>query len=331
MKSILSTVFRKCGAAVALLALACAIPSPAWCNDLWVAFIGNDVDVFTSKQLKKSGTPTPTQLNSLPKFTGLAFDKSHNLWVVSIDPDEVVEFTPAQLKQLNKNSAPTPGVIITDSSGGGYAGRGCSFDPNGNLWIADFANDSLDELSKAQLAAGSASEPFNEVITSSDLDETDFVTFDSRGNAWATGAGLNKIVEFSSSQLTSSGDKSPAVVLSDDGSGTSVSGPGQPAFDKKGNLWVPNLAANTVVEFSKSQLSSSGNPAPTVKLSSTVFDQPWAAAFDSKGDLLVVNFDGGTISKFTPKQLAKTGAPTPAVTLLTGPNDVSQILFGPSS
>jgi streptogramin lyase len=325
------TLFRKCGLAIAVLALACSIPSLAWCNDLWVPFTGNGIDVFTSKQLQKSGTPSPIQLDSLPKFTGLAFDKSHNLWVVSIDPDEVVEFTPAQLKKLKENSTPTPAVVITDSSSDGYAGRGCNFDPNGNLWIADFANDSLDELSKAQLAAGSADEPFNEVITSSDLDETDFVTFDSRGNAWATGDGLNKIVEFSSSQLSSSGDKSPAIVLSDDGSGTSVSGPGQPAFDKKGNLWIPNLGANTVVEFEKSQLSSSGNPAPTVKLSSTVFNKPWGATFDNKGDLIVVNADGGAISKFTPKQLTKTSAPTPAVTLTTGPNDVSQILFGPSS
>jgi DNA-binding beta-propeller fold protein YncE len=330
METRISTLFGKCISAIALMALACSLPSLAWCTNLWVPFIGNGAEVFTSKQLKKSETPAPIQFDTFGKFTGFAFDKSHNLWAVSIDPDEVVQFTPAQLKKLKENSSPTPAVIITNSSSGG-AGRGCNFDPQGNLWIADLGNASLDELSKEQLEAGSADEPFNVVITSADLVEPEFVTFDKLGNVWVTNEDRDKIVAFSASQLSSSGHKSPMVVLSDDGSGTSISSPGEVAFDKKGNLWVPNLGANTVVEFEKADLSGSGNPAPIVKLSSAVFDQPWAAAFDSKGDLIVVNFDNGTISKFAPKQLKKTGAPTPEVTLPTGIDDVSQIIFGPSS
>jgi len=314
-------------AAIALLALTCGTSSRASSAELWVPFIGNGVEVFTSKQLQKSGAPEPLHLDSLPKATGLAFDKSRNLWAAIIDPDEVVRFTPAQLKHLKDNPDPTPGVIISVAS----ASRGCNFDPQGNLWIADLENNSLEELSKAQLASGTGSPTPAVTITSADLDQPDFVTFDKAGNVWVTDAGLDKIVEFSSGQLSSGGSKSPNVILTDDGSGTSISSPGEIAFDKKGNLWVPNRGADTVVEYAKAQLTSSGNPAPTVKLISAVFDEPWGAAFDNKGDLIVVNSENGIIAKFASKQLKKSGAPIPEVTLTTGENDNFQIIFGPPS
>ena len=104
-------------------------------------------------------------------------------------------------------------------------------------------------------------------------------------------------------------------MLSDDGSGTSLDEPGEIAFDQKGNLWVPNYGADTVVEYAKDQLTSSGNPAPTVKLSSAIFDEPLGAVFDSSGNLVVMNYYNGTIAKFTPKQLKASGAPVPKVSV----------------
>jgi hypothetical protein len=59
--------------------------------------------------------PTPIDLSTYTTASGLAFDKSHNLWVVA-EEDEVVEFTAAQLKNLKKDPSPTPGVIITSKN-----------------------------------------------------------------------------------------------------------------------------------------------------------------------------------------------------------------------
>ena len=158
-----------------------------------------------------------------------------------------------------------------------------------------------------------------------------FITFDEAGNAWIASQGISKIVELSASQLTSGGTKSPTVVLSDDGSGTSLHLPGEIAFDKKGNLWVPNLVSNTVVEYAKGQLASSGNPAPTVKLSSAIFDGPFGAAFDNNGDLWTMNYNNGTIAKFTANKLKKSGLPAPKVTVKGTGTLNYQIIFGPSS
>ena len=156
------------------------------------------------------------------------------------------------------------------------------------------------------------------------------MTFDQAGNAWVESYSNDKIAEFSASQLTSGGSKSATVLLSDDGSG-SLSGPGEIAFDKKGNLWVPNINEDTVVEFAKGQLTSSGDPTPTVTLSSAIISEPWGAAFDSKGDLVVVNYNDGTIDKFTAKQIKASGSPVPKVSVTGTETGNQQIIFGPAS
>jgi tripartite motif-containing protein 71 len=316
-----------------LAIVTCGAPSQAWCGSqsLWVSYYEvSGIASFTSKQLKKSGTPTPTELSTYADASGLAFDQSGNLWAV-VDTRYVVEFTAAQLKDLSSNPSPTPGVIITSTSVA-VDFIGCNFDPQGNLWIADGDDDRIEEISKAQLAAGSNGDiTFAAEIYATDFAFPAFITFDEAGNAWVASQGLSKLVELSASQLTSSGTKSPTVVISDDGSGTSLHLPGEIAFDKKGDLWVPNLISNTVVEYAKSQLSSTGNPAPTVKLSSKVFDGPFGVAFDSKGDLATMNYNNGTIAKFTAGQIKASGSPAPKAALRTDGTDNYQIIFGPPS
>jgi hypothetical protein len=316
---------RRVAAAIALLMLICAAPSQAWCDNLWVSFDdGGAIDLYTRGQIKTSGTPTPTQLSTFSDASGLAFDKSHNLWAV-VDNQEVVKFSAAQLKKLKHNPNPTPKVVITASSTFSYI-IGCGFDSHGNLWVVDGEEDSIDEISKAQLAAGSADITPAKVISSGDLDFPNFVTFDKAGNAWVDSEEDGNIAEFSLSQLTSGGSQAAAVVLN-----TSLCDPGEIAFDKNGNLWIPGYCTTNVVEFAKSQLASSGSPTPTVTLTSAIFNGPWGAAFDSKGDLVIVNYGNGTISKFTPSQLGTSGAPVPDVSIPGSEIESYQIIFGPAS
>jgi hypothetical protein len=328
MRMNINVLRLRCTTASILFALACVAPSRAWCANLWISFVGS-VESYTSRQLKTSGMPTPIHLSLSGGATGLAFDMSHDLWGVSGDGTDVVRFTAMQLKNLKKDPSPTPGVVITSAST--FVDIiGCAFDPQGNLWVVD-GNDRIAELSKAQLAAGSGDLTPAVVISSLALDFPVFVTFDAAGNAWIDSADSDEIVEFTATQLTSGGQKAPSIVISDDGSGTSISEPGELAFDRQGNLWVPNRGANTVVEYAKNQLNTSGNPAPIVKLSGAIFHQPWGEAFDSAGNLVVMNYANGTIAKFSAKQLKMSGAPTPRISV-TGANAKNfQIIFGPSS
>jgi DNA-binding beta-propeller fold protein YncE len=316
---------RRMAAAIALLMLTCGAPSHAWCANLWVSFDGGGgIESYKPGQLKTSGSPTPILLSKFSDASGLAFDKSHNLWAV-VDDSEVVRFTAAQLKKLKNNPNPTPGVIIRATSTFSDI-IGCSFDSHGNLWAVDGDNNSIDEISKAQLAAGSADITPAKVITSGDLDFPNFITFDKAGNAWVDSEDNNRIAEFSVSQLASGGSKSAAVLLN-----TSLCDAGEIAFDKQGNLWITGYCTENVVEFAKSQLASSGSPTPTVTLTSAIFNGPWGAVFDSKGDLVIVNYSDGTVSKFTPSQLGASGAPVPAVSELGTETENYQIIFGPAS
>jgi sugar lactone lactonase YvrE len=317
-------------AAIALLMLTCGTPPSAWCasKNLWVANQNGVIESYSSKQLKKSGMPTPIELNTTGSAQGLAFDKSKNLWAtVHPDHSEVVQFTAAQLKDLKHNPNPTPAVVISTDTTVVRDLFGCHFDSQGNLWIADTQNGSLDELSKAQLAAGSAEEVTpNIIITSPDLFNAEFVTFDKDGNAWVSGSGEDTIAEFTASQLTSGGSKSATIVL------TTNLCPEDMEFDKEGDLWVAGACSDTVVKFASSQLTSSGSPTPTVTLNSASFsdDEPSGLAFDSSGDLLVATFVGDTISKLTPKQLKASGAPVPKVVVTIPEAGDNQIIFGPA-
>jgi sugar lactone lactonase YvrE len=294
---------------------------------------GGGVESYTAKQLGKSGMPSPLQLSTFDFVSGVAFDSSGNLWAVVVpDLAEVVEFTPAQLKSLNANPSPTPAATITSTSTFTTmftSLSGCTFDNQGNLWVVDHYHGSIDELSQAQLAAGSANVTPPVVITSPALDGPDFIAFDKDGNAWVSVNINSTIVKYSASQLTSSGTKSPEVVLSDDGSG-SLSGPGQLAFDRNGDLWVPSFFTHTVLEYAKSQLTSSGNPSPKVKLRSAALMGPWGMVFDKSDNLVVMNYSDGSIVKFTAPQLKESGARKPKI-VVTGPSVTFQITFGPKS
>jgi ligand-binding sensor domain-containing protein len=326
---------RRVTAAIVVLMLTCAGASRAWSANLWVSYDGGGgVASFAPGQIKQSGSPIPVVLSTYSFSSGLAFDKAGNLWTVSDgEGDQVARFTAAQLKNLKNNPSPTPRVIITGASGFNDL-YGCNFDRHGNLWVVNYSGDAIEELSKAQLKAGTANLPSPaKSITSPDLDGPNFVTFDRAGNAWVDNESNDTVVEFSASQLASGGSPPAKVILKDDGSGSSIAAPGEIAFDKDGNLWVPNYGSDTVSEYAKDQLTSSGSPAPKVKLNSAAFNDagPWGAVFSSKGDLVVMNYSNGTILEFTPQQLKASGAPVPTVSVTGSETTNYQIIFGPSS
>jgi hypothetical protein len=92
----------------------------------------------------------PVGLDSYPN--GLAFDKKGNAWAtVGFSVEEIPS---SALKTLQRNISPAPKAKITSSSFN--QPFGCSFDPLGNLWVAD-GSGALFELSKKQLLPGTKS------------------------------------------------------------------------------------------------------------------------------------------------------------------------------
>jgi len=311
------------GTFVSCLVVVWAPPrAPAASDALWIADFSNGrIDEYLPNQLKISRTPTAFTIPETGNPLGVCFDQSKNLWVMN-SPEQIVEFTAKELKRLP--TVPVPAVTITSSSFSTI--EGCTFDKHGNLWLADVDNSSVDEVSAAQLKAGSGSITPAVIITSSELASPGFVTFDKSGNLWSDSRGKGELVQFSASELNSGGLKSVAVILQ---GGGSLSDPGQIAFDRQGNLWVTSYGDGTVVMFQKAKLSASNDDEPNVMIGSSSLVGPWGLAFRDN-DLWLLDFNDGNGQEFLSKQIKSSGSPAPKI-LLNGAaaEGAWQITFGP--
>ncbi|HEY1653151.1 MAG TPA: IPT/TIG domain-containing protein [Acidimicrobiales bacterium] len=177
------------------------------------------------------------------------------------------------------------------------------------IWVVNQESSAL--LSFPLSASGNAAPGVTISANANSLDDP-FGTeaFDASGDMWIANLDADTLVEYTPSQLAATGDPTPAVTISANGS--SLGAPGSVAFDGSGDLWALN-EEGTLVEYTPNQLASSGDPAPAVTISGT--ERPYGFAFDGSGDLWVADMDTSTVVEYTPSQLAATGDPTPAVTI----------------
>jgi sugar lactone lactonase YvrE len=118
--------------------------------------------------------------------------------------------------------------------------------------------------------------------------------------------------------LASTGNAAPSVPAL---SSADLRLPQEMALDGAGDVWVASRTANTVTEYSPSELATGGSQAAVLTLrddGNGGLDGPEAVAFDAEGDLWVANGVGNTLSEYTPGQLAQSGNPPPAVQIKNG-------------
>jgi sugar lactone lactonase YvrE len=266
-------------------------------KDLWVSNVGNGtLTKFTFSQLKalnKNQVPVAkVVISGLDRPEGMAFDKKHNLWVANEGNGELLEFTS---KQLKKSGSPVPTTTLSSSDLSSPVG--IVFDSTGGIWVGDDHLNDVAMFTAAQLKEG-GTQSATVLLTddgSGSLDTPEPVAFDADGSLWVANntdpvLQLGTVVKFSSSQLTSTGSPTPAVILT----ATTVTGtsaesfdiPCGLAFDKQGNLWVGNDASDqngSLEEFTPEDLSASGSPQPAVFLDSnavgTNIDGPLLISF----------------------------------------------------
>jgi sugar lactone lactonase YvrE len=307
----------------------------------------NTIAEYLPRDLYINNAPNPHLVNhsaALADPTGLAFDPSGNLWVISASGPAVVEYSQSQLQMLRSDPAPAPAAIITSSSL--QAPNSLIFDHAGNLWVADlgaFLNPALFQFTPAQQATGGDLIP-NLTITSVSLLSPGGMAMDHAGNLWVANVDqllpLNAL-QFAAQQLSAGGEQSPNVTL-----GLDVQEPINVALDHKGNLWVNDWSGNRLLMFEAAALHTSGNPSPAVTITAATLPNgenslasPNALAFDPSGNLWVSNSYPshdctGSLAEFTPAQLASSGNPVPVRYITvdsmgTSPVGVTAMVFGP--
>jgi sugar lactone lactonase YvrE len=262
----------------------------------------------------------------------MIFDSSGDLWVANEFTSDLFEFTKAQLATPN----PVPAVTIFAYGGAFASPFGLAFDQAGNLWVASAGLSKIYEYTKDQLARSGAPTPHT---TISALSGTPIfgVAFDASDDLWVST--VKSMVEFSKAELAKT-NPVPTVTISSSGGAELV-------FDPSGDLWAvtgggPSCygtpCTNEVVEFAKSELSTSGSPAPAVTISSTKpgpagsLYGPYSLALTSSGDLWVENFYNNTTVEYGKDQLSSSGSPTPVRTISgpeTGMNYPTYVVVAP--
>jgi sugar lactone lactonase YvrE len=248
-------------------------------GNLWVASNGA-VAEYSASQLKSSGSPTPTVTlsgGSIASPEGLAFDAGGNLWVACSGNSTVIELASAQLAT---SGSPTPPIVISAPGSGLTRPVGLAFDASGDLWVANSTPSTVVEYTPAQLVGTGDPAPavkFSSVAMS--LSAPQFLAFDGGGNLWvANGEGLTTftVAAYTPAQIAAgSGNPAPAIALS---SFTNSDAPAGLAFDGSGDLWVSTI--NSIVEFTPSQLTATGAPAPTITIAGSAIAGASGLAFD---------------------------------------------------
>jgi sugar lactone lactonase YvrE len=209
-------------------------------GDLWVADSQNNrvlefASPFTNieKASVVIGEPdflsssfNPASRSTVYNPFSITFDSSGNLWVVDSDNNRVLKFTGPF--SIGKNASGVLGQRIYNSSSSGFFTNQSNlnrplvvaFDPSGNLWLADGANNRVLEFvpalsngKNASLVLGQTdfqSNGFN--TTASSLHHPNGLGVDASGNVWIADTLNNRVLEFlrSSSSTTSSSLSSTA-------------------------------------------------------------------------------------------------------------------------
>jgi secreted PhoX family phosphatase len=263
---------------------------------------------------KGDAKPSVNIGDGIHSAAGLAFDSAGDLWAANSGSNSVVEFPKGELGK----ASPTPTVkLSSDHSGSIKTPAGLAFDSSGDLWVANATGDV--EFSKSQLARSGSPTPAVTITTDLPLKvyQGAGLAFDSSGDLWVATFMAGKVLEYAKGQLARSGKPAPKVTISASQSQLSSGyATGDVAFDAAGDLWVPDPAGADIVEYTRSEIATSGIHTPKVTITRELAGLPSlmgpaGITFDSSGDLWVANSGGNTLSEFGKSQLSKSGEPTP--------------------
>lgn len=255
-------------------------------NNLW-ATVGSTVAEYapTGVLPLMSFGEAGTENGKFKEPAGLAFSGA-NLYVVDRGNSRVQEF---QITEV-EGKASSKYVAKFGTSGGGQGEfkepQGITFDKEGHVWIADSANNRIEELTTAGEYLAQASN-----VGETCMKNPGALALDPSGNVWVADTANDRVAELSSTGKA-------LLRFGTEGSLTSqFKEPRGIATDSSGNVWVADTANNRVQEF-----GSKGEYLRTVGSAgkeSGQLEKPTGVAISSEGPVWVADSGNERLEEFS--------------------------------
>lgn len=190
--------------------------------------------------------------------------------------------------------------------------NGIAFDRAGNLWVAE-SSGTVKRFPAGALGTSGSVDPD---VTISGLGfgipGPVALAFDAAGNLWVGLAADAKVVRLDAADLGADGTAAPTVEIG--GTGSTLDGIGDVAFDAAGNLWISSNAQVHRYDAARLAATDAGVPDRSILAEETAggidLSAPEGLAFDATGNLWVAYFGPNTIAQLSAADLAGTGAAT---------------------
>jgi streptogramin lyase len=288
---------------------------------LWLPDCNNgNIDGYTGQELRTAVASVPAAIQP-PDLDGggvlpgvgncpeaIAFDQSGNAWTANCKANALIGYVAPQY---------TTQIIIQVKGGthGSSPTNPCpstvAFAPNGDLWTANWYDNTLNRYTPSQLVAAGSPTPKAVIETMAVADagltgtlaNPADLAFDSAGNLWVTNrssSNASVLVKYSNvSALTTDIAVHPSAVLVSDAG--MLFNPNGIAFDPGGALWVTNPETHTITKIANPAAVTGIQPAQvnlTLVDNTGLFQDARNLTFDSQYNLWVFN-NGGPLAQLS--------------------------------
>lgn len=242
---------------------------------------------------------------------GLASDANGNIYVSDsfnnrirkIAPDGTV-ITVAGNGTAGNNDGPAANAEF-------YGPQGLAVDPNGNIFVADFGNNVIREITAAGVVTtvagnGKAGYVDGAALTSAEFNSPSAVALDKNGNLYVTDHNNNMIRKITAAGVVSTvaGTKTPGyvngTVNTTTGTYASFRDPNGLVVDATGNIFVADLGNSAIREITPAGVVTTiaGGPGQ-----STLLGSPTALAMDANGNFFITDGSGRVVELTSSKIL----------------------------
>lgn len=262
------------------------------------AFVFASIATVALPLLASAAVYNTTPISGLSNPWGIAFDAAGDLFVANSGVNTVTVLP--QSSGVIFGQFVTAGVAVTLSAASGLdSPAALTFDAAGNLFIGNNNNNTITVLPKSSGVIFGQSVIANTAVTltaATSFSGVFGLAFDSSGDLFGASEGSSSIVVIPASSGTIFGRPVTADSETTLLSYPNAFGPASVAFDASGDMFVANLAGNTITVDPASSGTIFGQSVtadvPTTLNAATGLQAPWSMAFDKAGDLFVANDAG---------------------------------------